>query len=720
MASTAQSLPAADNPLAWLWRWLRDELSPYPGRTLLIARMVIAATLVMTLCMTFRIPYAFQGAIYALIVSRENRRATLRSAGTILLFTGIGAAYILISMVFVVSFPFLHFLWVIGSLFLAFYAISTIANYGAASTFAIMISVGVPIWDRHVSAETNVEDTLWLCLAASIGVVVTAAVELAFVRQRPGDEILLPLTERLSAVENVLTGYAESHSAEPAAEQKIIRLEMVGTSLLRRILRRSNQSTRYSITIGGLAVLVGRLVDLAASLTPLRFEHLANHQRRFQNLAASVAKIRNDLISDQVPGPVHFDGDGQTLDAVPLLGEMEHTVALIPEVFTNSRSIHQSLPSPDDLPEPTLLSPDAFVNREHLRFALKGCLAASFCYVLYNALAWPGISTAVTTCLLTALSTIGSSRQKQILRIAGAAVGGFVIGMGSQIFILPYVDSIAGFLVLFGLVTAVSSWFMTSSPRLSYFGVQFALAFYLIHLQEFTIQTSLSIARDRVVGILLGLITMWLVFDRLWGAPAIVEMKRSFVSNLRLMAQFAREPLSRDLRIAIGQTLALRETINANLDKTRALADSVLFEFGPSRQRDLELRSQIRRWQPELRALFLMRIASLKYRLRLPGFEMPDSVRLRQQTYDEASAQMLEEMADRVEGREHQVGIGADEMSELIRRKLRDAEAAAKRELPVAQAHSFVTLLGEIDSLTTSLAGQIATETAAWSESLRP
>jgi hypothetical protein len=55
-------------------------------------------------------------------------------------------------------------------------------------------------------------------------------------------------------------------------------------------------------------------------------------------------------------------------------------------------------------------------------------------------------------------------------------------------------------------------------------------------------------------------------------------------------------------------------------------------------------------------------------------------------------------------------------MSELIRQKLQDAEAAAKRELPVAQAHSFVTLLGEIDGLTNSLAGQIATETAAWSE----
>lgn len=113
-----------------------------------------------------------------------------------------------------------------------------------------------------------------------------------------------------------------------------------------------------------------------------------------------------------------------------------------------------------------------------------------------------------------------------MLRVTGAIAGGFLIGMGSQILILPYVDSIAGFAVLFALVTALSAWFMTSSPRLSYSGLQVALALYLINLQEFTIQTSLSIARDRVVGILLGLFMMWLVFDQLWGTRAAVEMKR--------------------------------------------------------------------------------------------------------------------------------------------------------------------------------------------------
>src|SRR5258708_10603398 len=117
--------------------------------------------------------------------------------------------------------------------------------------------------------------------------------------------------------------------------------------------------------------------------------------------------------------------------------------------------------------------------------------------------------------------------------------------MASQIFILSSLDSIAGFTVLFILVTALASWLMTSSPRLSYFGLQAALAFHLIHLQEFAMQTSLSVPRDRVVGVLLGLFMMWLVFDRLlgaWGASAAVGMERAFISDLRVFVQFAKEP----------------------------------------------------------------------------------------------------------------------------------------------------------------------------------
>jgi len=324
---------------------------------------------------------------------------------------------------------------------------------------------------------------------------------------------------------------------------------------------------------------------------------------------------------------------------------------LIPEVFSRAEPLSElGLSTSDEKRPSTVLTPDAFSNLDHLKFGLKGGLAATLCYIIYNSVAWPGISTAVTTCLLTALSTVGSSRQKQVLRFAGAIVGGFFLGIGAQIFILPYLDSIAGFTVLFVAVSVVGAWFATSSPRLAYFGVQIIVAFYLINLQEFREQISLSIARDRVIGIMLGLLAMWLVFDQLWGTLASVEMKKVFVSNLRWLAEFERQPLSEERKIAIERSYFLRDTINTSFDKVRSLTDGVLFEFGPTRQQDLMLRSQLRKWQPQLRMLFLTRITLFKYRLQLTGFELPAAVRTSQLEFDSRLAVVPDRMADRMEG----------------------------------------------------------------------
>jgi multidrug resistance protein MdtO len=302
-------------------------------------------------------------------------------------------------------------------------------------------------------------------------------------------------------------------------------------------------------------------------------------------------------------------------------------------------------------PPQRLFAWDTRSNGDHIRFALKGCLTASLCYVFYNLADWQGISTSVTTCLLTALTTIGASRQKQLLRFGGAAVGGFVIGMGSQIFILPHMDSIAGFAVLFVIVTALSSWVMTASTRLSYFGVQMALAYYLINLQEFAIQPSLAIARDRVVGVLFGLLMMWFVFDQLWGAPAVVAMTNGFVADLRLLARLAREPVSTNLSVATDRYYSIRETINTNFGSARSFADGVLLEFGPSREQSLAWRRQILNWQMQLRTLFLTQVALWKYRASLPGFELSEPLRLAQKEFDDRTADMLDGIANRIEGK---------------------------------------------------------------------
>ncbi len=92
-----------------------------------------------------------------------------------------------------------------------------------------------------------------------------------------------------------------------------------------------------------------------------------------------------------------------------------------------------------------------------------------------------------------------------------------------------------------------------------------------------------------------------------------------------------------------------------------------------------------------------MRITSWKYRLQLPGFELPDPVRLSHQEYDDRSAVMLEDMANRIEGNPREVRPMSEDSFEDL-------------EQYTAEAHvrSFITLLHGIHGLTTSLADEFA------------
>jgi hypothetical protein len=163
------------------------------------------------------------------------------------------------------------------------------------------------------------------------------------------------------------------------------------------------------------------------------------------------------------------------------------------------------------------------------------------------------------------------------------------------------------------------------------------------------------------------------------------------------------------------RTSALRDTINTKFDNVRSLADGVLLEFGPSRRQDLALRDRIRRWQPQLRTLFLMRVASLKYRLQLPGFELPEAVIGSLQTYDEASAQMLENVADQMEGKTSQgrppqgETVSADSLA-LLEQTLELCRTDESRLLLSEHGATFVPLLRQIDQLTSRLTSQIAME----------
>lgn len=615
MATTALRLPHAERFRIWFWEFLRKELAPYPGRGAIVARIVIAATISTVLIVTFRIPGGAIGAYAAFLTSREDLFSTARSSLYIIAGFILGGLFIPVGARLFGSIPITHFMWEGISLFILFFILRTVTIYVVAINFCAMVTNIFAIWYLTGPGELDVERSLWQIAATLVGVLVTLSVEAVFYFVSRTDEVTDGVDVRLQQIESLMQEYAEGRSPSAETRRLLEQYAIVGTGAMRRHIARTSDEQIHRTRTSTLVSLTGRSVDFAAALCATVPMLPVAERARAARMADYVSEIRDCLRAKEprscaTPEPVEAEG-------TPLLTELEAITALIPSVFENESSLDPRLDVLE--PEPAsnrIFAKDAFSNPEHLRFALGGTFAAMLCYVLYVSLDWPGISTSVTTCVFTALSSVGAARQKQILRIAGACIGGFVFGIGAQIFILPNIDSITGFTVLFAVVTGIAAWVLTASSRLSYAGLQMALAFYLINLSEFRFQTSLSLARDRAIGVVLGTSMMWLVFERFYRSkPAADEMVRIFISNLRLMSEVIVTSHAGIDNAAILRIRRQRDQAYNNFGKVNAQSDAVPFETGSLRAGHMAARDRIRRWQASLRTFYLLETPLTQFRL---------------------------------------------------------------------------------------------------------
>jgi multidrug resistance protein MdtO len=622
MATRATQFPRRPARPTVSWPWFREfirwEVAPYPGRVNTVIRMTIAATLVMIIVVTFRIPNAALAGLFSILLARENLTATWRGGRFIVLGFVLASLYTLLGMMFFRGYPITHFFWVIGSLYLIFFVIRTTTNYAAALAFAIPIGVALPIWDRPVPSEVQVEGTLWPIVIIAVGAGATVATEALYRIFDRSDPLITFGDDLLLAVQQVAESIASHQPPPKSVLARVLQYDMIGTGRLRTTLQRQGLDPTRRAQRSALISLAGRLISLAADLERTLPQAGDNDAIRLRALAARLGAIRRELRESGFISSSPPVLEGQPSSSFPMLQEMERTVALMPEVFQRDEFVDGSQKAPGQDWWRALLVPDAFQNPEYLRFAFAGCLAATICYVLYNALDWAGIFPSVLTCIVTALGTTGSSLQAQFLRLAGFVVGGLVLGIGAQILILPGIDSIFGFALFFAAGTAIAAWFATSSPRLSYFGVQIALAFYFVNLQDFKFQTDLTVARDKVCGVFLGILAMGFIFNRFGTKSDAEQLQKLLVRNVRMLAQLGVCPVVRDRAIAVSQTIRLRSQINDNFASLESQTDAARFEFEfrHRREEDVVECDRIQRAQPALRSIFLLELSLLSHRGR--------------------------------------------------------------------------------------------------------
>ncbi len=695
MATVARIAPINEREAPWLWHFIKLEMEPYPGRASTVGRMVLAATVVMFLILTLGIPNAALGAYYALLTPRDSDSpsAMWRAAAFALAAVVAGATEILVGAALFADSPVTHFLWVFGSLFFVFFALRTFAANHASTAMAYMVTSAISLWDQQRTANWKVETTLFTLLAMVIGILVATSIEHLFAAARHRDAVLAGLIERLDIVQQLLDGHQAGRPPNRKISHRLLQYTTIGTGHLRELLDQSSYELGYREQVGAALALCGHLVDLCSSMSELEFELDHQDRARTEALSRQIQELKSHLAGGEFPEMLLPEEVGKTSQTFPVLVELDRNVRLITQVFAG-HYVHEPLPLPGKGKPSAFFLRDTFSNPGHVKFALRGCFSAMFCYVFYMAAGWPEINAALATTALTAFSDTGTSRQKQILRLMGALVGGILFGIGSQAFVLTQTSSIAVFALVFVAVSTVAAWVTTSSPRLSYVGPQIALAYYLINLNTFRLDSSLKPATDRVIGTLLGLFAMWLIYDRMWVVPAALEMKTLFLQNLQNVAHFGSLPLRDDQKHDIQRIMHERGVIDSNFSKVRSLADAVLLEFGPQRAERIKLRDQIRAWQPELQTIFILKLSLMQHWLSSANKGFPPlAERVQAQV-----AVMLDGAAKSWDGKpetsvEECAQTSADLMAELERAE-RDANTALSAETAtiLALSHSMLAV----------------------------
>ena len=656
--------PGSKRPAEKVIEMLRAELAWYPGRPALVGRIVLACMSVMLLATIFRIPGAVLGASFPILISRENLKATRKTAFHIGLACSIGTAEVIVGGMLTADSPVLHVIWVIASLFAVFFAISSLNFASASLTLSAVIALAIRLWDYPISAETRVELTLYTLLSILIGCIASVLIETMFSKKNPQDAVIEGIYRRLNVIETLLSGISAAECPPSTMKIQLARSASKGVDDLWELLAASSYDAGFRDLLATVIALTRQLIELSSGFAELAPTLSVEDQKRCRAIARNLGSVRSSI--GHMECPQWIDVPLTDYASNPILREIERTTGLIAQ-SCSSESFRipwrSSVAPPSESMSEFVVA--ALQNTEHMKFAVRGTLSALLCYLFYMSTGWMGLVSSITTCTLTARRLTGGGRQRQTLRFAGFIVGAGVIGLGTEVFILPQLDTIAEFALLFASVVWIGSWVATSGPRIAFLGFQIVLAYSLVNLNKFTLNSSLVPARDAVLGIALGFVAMWLAFDHLWAKTSSESVRSLLLGTLRGVAN-CNVLSSEDSGEAALRMAAESSKINRDFDKLRDLADMYAFESSPKKPLEILVNRSIGTLLPELRALLLVKSGLAQHRTLAVA---KADERLIQEA-DEQASRVLHGVANAIERGSDEELCSWDDRAEEVRKKV--------------------------------------------------
>lgn len=524
--------------LSYLWSQSWEDLQPAPGRAGLAWRIALLCALVTGVGMMFQIPEAAISCYLVIFLMKPDAVVNIVTGfGFLILLPGLIA--FLVWLINLTNGSTMHIMAaiIITSIFLVYLGAATqLGEQGSVAALIIAFLLTLIVKAPFGEAASFALREAWLMAAMPMILMIGFNFLLGFSPvQLLRDKLRSRLAVTIKALETgdsatLLQYLREGNSPfEPQA-------------LVVKALRLVNLSAAQQIATD---IRAGFKLMLAVSALPASMDA----DRRIA-LIDAIRDIDDSLGQGKAPqcsiaraqdlDTEMGDAEKQAWDALRLLAGASE-----PEIVSTSK--------------PPFVAPDAFSNPAYIRFAFKTTLAAIICFLIYTAIDWQGIHTAMITCYVAALGTTGETLHKLALRIVGCLIGAS-IGVASIFWVIPYIDDIASLMVLIFLGCLISAWISTGPERSSYAGVQVALAFLLTVLQGFGPNLSLETAQGRIFGILLGNFVVYLIFSRLWPAPLEGEVRTLFSRALKELAQMARLPSHQRIH-ALGHTAAVESLV---------------------------------------------------------------------------------------------------------------------------------------------------------------
>lgn len=522
-------------------------LAPQPGRVAFALRLALICALTVLVAEIYQTPEPALTAYIAFFLNREDRAISIIMNLVFLLLITVIIGFVILVAMMIADDP----MWRVVSITVISFCLLFLASASKlrpiGSTVALIAGYGLDELGKVQLGELATRGFLYVWLFVGIPVAVSLVVNL----------LLAPPPRRLAEraiARRLALAAAMLRTPDTLTRRRFSECLQEGSAQIQGWLHLAQREK--SAHANDLAALRQAADSTLVLLSAIDVADRSSEAPLPGPLREYIAKTLREMAGILVTGRYPVDIIWQPPDEQPLLFPLAEEVrveirdAIVQFAAAPNKAAHQEEKGETQ----GFFVKDAFTNPEHVHYAVKTTGAAMFCYVLYSLLDWPGIHTSFITCYIVSLGTTAETVEKLTLRILGCLVGA-AAGIGAIVFVVPWLTSIDALMALVFIGAFPAAYVAAGSQRISYVGFQMAFAFFLCVVQGSAPAFDMTIARDRVIGILLGNLIVYVLFTNLWPVsvtkridPAMATLLRSLGAMMLAANPWTRRALASKAR----------------------------------------------------------------------------------------------------------------------------------------------------------------------------